>query len=708
MKRIILALNLILIFFLSDVYAQNALSFDGTDDGVNCGTDTAFDVGGTAFTLEAWIYATSWPTNIYEGTIVNKENNSNNGGYMLRAGSGGKLGFGIGAGTNGAWSEINTSTAVLSLNTWHHVATTYDGTKMRAYVDGTLVDSNSTTISTGISNTTPLTIGYNPTYGRRWSGSIDEVRIWNSVRTPAELNANKDDEFCGATSNLRAYYKFDHGTASGNNTGINTATDFSGFNNTASLQSFALTGSTSNWVSGAGLDQDSVTSMDTISSCGPFFHSPSQTFYTASTTYTASLNTTYGCDSSVVTEIIITNSKSTMSAAACDSFIGPSGKIYRSSGTFFDILTGAGSNGCDSIITLELQVGAVGTEIDTSVCYTYTTPNSMNTYTTSGTYYDTAATIQGCDSIIKVNLEVKGATYSSDTYSTCDSIISPSGKWLLANNTYTDTIVNSKNCDSIITITVNSLITYDTAYPSVCYTYTSPTGKVFNTSGEYLDSVTNRDGCHHIITLHLTVSEATSETISIEGCRVATTENGSHSFETSGTYKDTLVNSQGCDSFLTITATVNNVTATATLGDRKITANTTGDIQWLDCDDSYSIISGETNMTFTPTANGTYAAQVTENNCLDTSECLSILNLGIDDISAKFNVFPNPSNGNVTIDLGNMNGLYNLSIVDINGRVVQDMKDVAGIQTFNLDSGVYLIKVTGDSGMGSKRIVVTE
>jgi len=60
---------------------------------------------------------------------------------MLRAGSGGKLGFGIGAGTNTGWYEINTSTSVLSLNTWHHVAATYDGSKLRAYVDGNLVDS---------------------------------------------------------------------------------------------------------------------------------------------------------------------------------------------------------------------------------------------------------------------------------------------------------------------------------------------------------------------------------------------------------------------------------------------------------------------------------------------------------------------------------------------------------------------------------------
>src|SRR5690606_10695755 len=112
------------------IYGQNALRFDGTNDNVNCGTDTAFDIAGKALTVEAWIYATNWQTNIYEGSIVVKENNSVNNGFMFRAGNGGRLGLGMGN-NSGGWTEINTTSSVLSLNTWHHVAGTYDGSKMR-------------------------------------------------------------------------------------------------------------------------------------------------------------------------------------------------------------------------------------------------------------------------------------------------------------------------------------------------------------------------------------------------------------------------------------------------------------------------------------------------------------------------------------------------------------------------------------------------
>lgn len=77
MQKNSLFIGLILPFGLS---AQNALNFDGTNDNVNCGTKSAFNIGGDSITIEAWIYANSWKTNSYDGTIVNKENNADDGG----------------------------------------------------------------------------------------------------------------------------------------------------------------------------------------------------------------------------------------------------------------------------------------------------------------------------------------------------------------------------------------------------------------------------------------------------------------------------------------------------------------------------------------------------------------------------------------------------------------------------------------------------
>ncbi|HNR21207.1 MAG TPA: T9SS type A sorting domain-containing protein [Bacteroidia bacterium] len=74
--------------------------------------------------------------------------------------------------------------------------------------------------------------------------------------------------------------------------------------------------------------------------------------------------------------------------------------------------------------------------------------------------------------------------------------------------------------------------------------------------------------------------------------------------------------------------------------------------QWINCATQQQI-AGATNQSFTPAANGSYAVIVTQNGCTDTSQCLSITNVGIfeNDLShLSFSLSPNPSNGSFTIN----------------------------------------------------------
>jgi hypothetical protein len=68
----------------------------------------------------------------------------------------------------------------LPMNTWSHLAATYDGSIVRLYVNGTQVASRS---QTGLVNTStqPLTIGLG------WPGTIDELRIYNRALSPSEI-----------------------------------------------------------------------------------------------------------------------------------------------------------------------------------------------------------------------------------------------------------------------------------------------------------------------------------------------------------------------------------------------------------------------------------------------------------------------------------------------------------------------------------------
>ncbi len=307
-------LGLLISLLTATINAQNSLNFDGTDDKVDCGNNSSVQITGTTITIEAWIYPTGWKTNVWEGNIINKENNNPDYGYMLRCGDGGKLNFNLG---NNAWNELTTSSGTLTLNTWQHVAGSYDGNMMRLYVNGVAVDSISTSIS--ISSTLQnLTIGnWSSSFDRAFIGSIDEVRVWSSVRSKAEINNTMNTEFCVIPANLVAYYKLNEGVASGNNSGVTTAVDFSGNNNNGTLSSFALTGSTSNWVNG------------------------------------------------VVATMVI--SQGTDTRTECNPYTWIDGNVYTTSNNTaaFNIVGGA-ANGCDSLVTLDLTIITVDTGTTTS------------------------------------------------------------------------------------------------------------------------------------------------------------------------------------------------------------------------------------------------------------------------------------------------------------------------------------------------------
>ncbi len=692
-----------------ELLAQNALHFDGTDDKMNCGTSSQVNVGGTAFSIEAWVYANAWPKNIFEGSIVLKENNSTNGGFMLRAGDNGRVGFGMGAGNNGAWSEINTASSHLSLNTWHHLAATYDGTYMRLYVDGTQVDSLATTINVSAGNSIPLTVGYHPTYGRYWSGKIDEVRLWNHTLSKAEINAHKDEEFCAPQSGLRAYYKMNQGNAGGNNTGITSVTDLSGFNNSATLTGFAMSGSTSNWVSGASLDRDSVTHHDTLTNCGGFFDPKIPASYTKSGIYTHYLKTPMGCDSVLVRHItILQKTQSSFNMQVCDSFQGPAGAWYTTSGTYQDVLTNAA--GCDSTITLYLKVGTDTGYVDTTVCYTYQTP-AGNFLSTPGTHFAVINSSQGCDSVIRIDLSIRGSSSRSIQLEYCDSVQSPSGKyWIKSDGIYKDTLVTQYGCDSLLSITAIGLKTYMTLSAAQCDPYTTPKGQVLTQSGTYYDTLINRRFCDSVITIHFTRYEPSYDTTDLFGCRSVLSVNGVDVFTTSGTYQTTLVNHNGCDSLVTMHVTVHNVTAGIQDDGTFLSATVpNATYRWLNCDNNLSVIPNETGQTFTPSVFGTYAVEITEMTCMDTSECLFFSGTGLNNLQdIGVRIYPNPASAGITVQSDRELTEVWISLYTTTGvRVWTEKHERFSQEHYDptLPAGVYFLRLESREGSYIQKLI---
>ncbi len=228
---------------LSAQTSGNTLGFDGVNDYVDCGNGTSIQITSDRITLEAWINAAAWKTNVWDGSIIAKED-TYPAGFMLRCGNNGRVNFALG---NDHWWELTTEPALVT-GRWYHLAGVYDGVFMKIYVDGILKATGRPT--EGINDAeNNLFIGSSASYtSRTFNGMIDEVRIWNVARTQSQIQNTMNNNLVGNESGLKAYYKFNQGTAGGNNNTVLTLTDGTSNNNTGTLNNFALSGNASNWL----------------------------------------------------------------------------------------------------------------------------------------------------------------------------------------------------------------------------------------------------------------------------------------------------------------------------------------------------------------------------------------------------------------------------------------------------------------------------
>ncbi|QSQ19081.1 DUF4038 domain-containing protein [Pyxidicoccus parkwayensis] len=86
----------------------------------------------------------------------------------------------------------------LPLNTWTHLAATYDGATFSLYVNGTLVSSVADSATIDVS-ANELRIGGNRVWGEYFPGLIDEVRIYNRALTAAEIISDRDTPIAPVT-----------------------------------------------------------------------------------------------------------------------------------------------------------------------------------------------------------------------------------------------------------------------------------------------------------------------------------------------------------------------------------------------------------------------------------------------------------------------------------------------------------------------------
>lgn len=149
------------------------------------------------------------------------------------------------------------------------------------------------------------------------------------------------------------------------------------------------------------------------------------------------------------------NSNLLINASACDTYLSPWGEVFTQSGTYYDTLTA--TNGCDSIITLNLAVNSGYQSNQTiSACESYTAPNGA-VYTQSIVLSDTLSTTNGCDSIVVTNLTINNNYQLQQDISVCGIYTAPDGTTFNQNANFNATFNSVNGCDSVVTYNISIL-----------------------------------------------------------------------------------------------------------------------------------------------------------------------------------------------------------------------------------------------------------
>lgn len=283
-------------------------------------------------------------------------------------------------------------------------------------------------------------------------------------------------------------------------------------------------------------------------------------FQTVSGNYVDTLNTVDGCDSVVTTTLnVIPTSFTNDTVQICDgdsAFLA--GAFQNTAGNYVDTLVSGA--GCDSILTTTLIVNPVFSVLDSvQICQGDSAFLGGAFQTASGNFIDTLTTINGCDSIVNTNLTVLSTLFGSDSIAICDGDSAfLAGAFQTTSGSYVDTLVSTFGCDSVVTTILNVLPNAAfTQNVDICDGDSLFAGGAFQTtSGTYIDTLVAANGCDSVLTTILNVLPNSAASQSLTICDGDSILLGGAFQTTSGTYIDTLVSGNGCDSVLTTTLTV--------------------------------------------------------------------------------------------------------------------------------------------------------
>jgi uncharacterized repeat protein (TIGR01451 family) len=443
--------------------------------------------------------------------------------------------------------------------------------------------------------------------------------------------------------------------------------------------------------------------------------------------YYDSLQTMAGCDSILITNLLITP---TFIFNQNDSICqGDSLLIYglhqNTMGVYYDSLQTI--NGCDSILSTTLTINSVfSSNQNDAICQ----GDSIFLYSiyqnTAGVYYDSLQTINGCDSILSTTLTINPVFSSNQNNAICqgDSLLIY-GTYQNTASIYYDSLLTLNGCDSILstTLTIGALFSSN-QNDTICQGDSILLYGVYqNTGGIYYDSLQTINGCDSVLSTTLSVNPVFSTNqndVICQGDSILLYGNYQNS---SGIYYDSLQMINGCDSIFSTTLTVNSLPSVSLASFNPDTICTTANAVALPTGfpsgGNYTG-NGVGGGNFTPSTAGVGTHDIIYtytdgNSCINSDTTIVTVDIctGIDNINTDFGIiiYPNPSTGQFTIEKpSDLNKEIQVKLLDASSKLIISKTIPIGQRKVEMDirnysKGIYYLQLIIDDEIFVKQIL---